>query len=216
MKGRISMQFVVTATLLAGTILLTGMVARRVPQPLAVPLDRIDSEIAGWTAVKGSTLDEHTLRALDATSYLARAYGKQGQELELFIAFYAQQRAGESMHSPKACLPGTGWEIWRHDSATVPVNGKQIHINKYSIQNLAARMLMLYWYQSQDRIVASEYVGKILLARDTLLTGRTSGSIVRIILPDAPGAAEEGIVFASRLIPEVQRCFSGEQHPTVK
>jgi hypothetical protein len=39
-------------------------------------------------------------------------------------------------------------------------------------------MLMFYWYQSRNRIVANEYLGKILLAKDTLLTGRTAGSIV--------------------------------------
>ena len=111
------------------------------------------------------------------------------------------------MHSPKHCLPGSGWEIWKHDSATVPVNGDLFEINKYSIQNSGTRMLMFYWYQSNSRIVASEYLGKILLARDTVFTRHTAGSIVRIMLPDAPGADKEAVAFASTLIPEVQRCF---------
>jgi len=66
---------------------------------------------------------------------------------------------------------------------------------------------MFYWYQSKGRIVASEYMGKLLLARDTILTGRTAGSIVRFSLPDVPGASEEGVAIAARLIPEVARCF---------
>jgi EpsI family protein len=209
MKSRLSVQVIATVTLLACTILLTRMVARRVPEFLAMPLDRIDSEISGWTAVKDSTLDVHSLKALDATSYLVRTYSKRDQQLELFVAFYAQQRAGESMHSPKHCLPGAGWEIWRHDSAIVPLHGQQTVVNKYSIQNVGTRRLMLYWYQSENRIVANEYVGKILLARDTLLTGKTAGSIVRIMLPDTPDATNEGIAFAAELIPEVQRCLAG-------
>ena len=114
------------------------------------------------------------------------------------------------MHSPKHCLPGAGWEIWGHDSATVLVNGNPVQINKYSIQNAGARMLMFYWYQSKGRIYASEYLGKVLLARDTILTGHTAGSIVRVIVPDRPGAAEDGAAFAASIIPEVQRCFGAD------
>jgi len=85
-----------------------------------------------------------------------------------------------------------------------------VQINKYSIQNSGSRMLMFYWYQSKTRILASEYLGKIQLARDAVLTGNTSGSIVRIMLPDTPAADEQGIFFAKRLIPEVEHCFGSK------
>jgi EpsI family protein len=202
--------FAATAALLLGTTLLSGLTAHRIPEPLVLPLDRIDPQIEGWMAAGDHTLPAPTLHALDATSYLARTYQKGNSQLDLFIAFYAQQRAGESMHSPKHCLPGAGWEIWKHDSAFIPAHGRQVQINKYSIQNAGARMLMFYWYQSKTRIVASEYLGKVLLAQDTILNGHTAGSIVRIMLPDTPTASADGVAFASRLIPEVERCFGSQ------
>jgi EpsI family protein len=202
--------FAATTALLLGTTLLSGLTARRVAEPLAVPLDRIDAKIEGWTATGDHTLPAPTLHALDATSYLARTYQKGASQLDLFIAFYAQQRAGESMHSPKHCLPGAGWEIWKHDSTLIQVHGKQVQINKYSIQNAGQRMLMFYWYQSKTRIISNEYMGKILLAEDTLLSGHTAGSIIRIMLPDTPSASEEGAAFAARLIPQAERCFGSQ------
>jgi len=207
MSGRISGHFAATAALLTGALLASGLTARRISQPLALPLDQIDSTILGWSAFQDQTLPPYTLKALDATSYLSRSYRKGDLQLDLFVAFYEQQRAGESMHSPKHCLPGAGWEIWQHGSAVVPVNGKTIEVNQYRIENAGSRRLMLYWYQSRNRIVASEYLGKLLLARDTLLTGQTAGSIVRITLPDTPGSNQEGIAFASKLIPAVWKCF---------
>ena len=66
---------------------------------------------------------------------------------------------------------------------------------------------MLYWYQSADRVIANEYLGKILLARDSLMSGRTAGSIVRIIVADTPGAEDQAVAFASKVIGEVRRCF---------
>jgi EpsI family protein len=206
-KTLASLPFVCTTALLAGTIVLSGLAERRIPESLAVPLDQISSNVLGWTAAGDRTLTEGVARQLDATSYLSREYRKGGASLDLFVAFYAQQRAGESMHSPKHCLPGGGWEIWKHDSAMIPVNGQQIRVNKYSIQNMGSRMLMFYWYQSKDRIIASEYLGKVLLARDSLLTGRTGASIVRIMLPDTPTAANEGVALASQFITEMQRCL---------
>jgi EpsI family protein len=203
--------FAVTAALLLATALSSSLESRRVPESLAFPLDQIGSDIEGWTAVNDHLLPEGTLGVLSPTAYLVRTYHKGGAPLNLFIAYYAHQRAGESMHSPKHCLPGSGWEIWRHDSASVPAYGKQVSINNYSIQNAGQRMIMLYWYQSKERVVASEYLGKLFLARDTLLTGHTAGSIVRIMLPDTPGAVAEGMRFATILIPQVQHCFGGSE-----
>jgi EpsI family protein len=206
-----SVPFAATAALLVATMSLAGLTERRLRENLAVPLSQIDSRIDGWTQFRQQQLDSQTMKTLDATSYVLRGFRKENSQLDLFIAFYEEQRAGESMHSPKHCLPGSGWEIWRQDSALVPVNGLPVKVNKYSIQNLGKRMLMFYWYQSKDRIVASEYVGKLLLARDTLMTGQTAAAIVRVTLPDIPGADQKGVEFVSQVIPQVQRCFGGER-----
>lgn len=205
-----SVRFAATAGLLVGALVLGGLTSRRIPEALAVPLEQIDADIAGWKAVGDRQLSAGVIKQLDPTSYLSRTYRKGATEADLFIAYYAQQRAGESMHSPKHCLPGSGWEIWQHGSAVVPVNGQQIRINKYSIQNQGTRMVMSYWYQSRTRIVTSEYIGKLLLAQDTLLSGRTAGSIVRIILPDTGDAEKDTIMLASHIIPLVQRSFGYE------
>jgi EpsI family protein len=193
--------------MLAATLVAATLNERDRPDALAAPLETIPHQVAGWTEVKSAELGAGVLRELAPTSYISRSYAKDGRQLDLFVAFYAQQRAGESMHSPKHCLPGGGWEIWQHGSMAAPFNGAPAKINRYSIQNAGRRYLMLYWYQSRQRIIASEYLGKILLVRDALFDGRTAGSIVRIMVPDTPETAEEGAAFAAAIIPEIQRCF---------
>ena len=69
------------------------------------------------------------------------------------------------------------------------------------------RSLVFYWYQSPNRVIASEYLGKIMLVRDALFDGKTAGSIVRIVLPDVPESRDEGKAFATALIPEMQLCL---------
>lgn len=193
--------------LLCGTLAASLLADRRRPDSLAYPLDTIPSQIARWTQVDTQQFSARVLSKLLPTSYISRSYQKGTQQLGLFIGYYSEQRAGENMHSPKHCLPGGGWEIWKQDSAFVPVHGRPIRVNKYSIQNSGQRMVVFYWYQSRDRVIASEYFGKLVLIKDALLDGRTAGSIVRITLPDVPGCDEEGIAFAAALIPQVERCF---------
>jgi EpsI family protein len=165
--------------------------------------------VDGWVGKDNPPLDQEILDVLRPTSYLERTYSRGDQRIELFISYYAQQRAGEAMHSPKHCLPGAGWEIWNYGSARVPFDGHAYTINRYSIQNGGNRMVVLYWYQSKSRVVASEYLGKVLLVRDSVFQGSTAGSIVRVIVPDTPQSVQSGISFSAKMISEVSRCFGG-------
>ena len=196
-----------TLLLLATTLAASKLTEHRRTDALVRPLDSIARNIQGFVGSENPPLNDHVLGQLKCSSYLSRNYVKQGAQADLFIAYYAQQRAGESMHSPKHCLPGSGWEIWDYGRSDIQAAGRSVEVNKYSIENGGDRRLVLYWYQSKGRIIASEYMGKILLARDALLQNSTAASIVRIIVPDQPGALDYARGFASELIPQVQHSF---------
>jgi len=196
-----------TLLLLTATLAASKLTSNRKAESLVQPLDNIARQIAGFTGTDNPDLNSHVLGQLKPSSYLSRTYRKPGLQADLFIAYYAQQRAGESMHSPKHCLPGAGWEIWNYGSLDVSANERTYTVNDYAISNSGQRMRVLYWYQSKGRIIASEYLGKILLARDALFQNSTAASIVRIIVPDQPGALESARALASELIPQVQRSF---------
>jgi EpsI family protein len=205
--SRISWQLTGAVLLLATTLTASKLTAHRKSEPLARPLDTISSSIDGFIGTDTPDLGPGTLSALRCDAYLSRRYRKASLQADLFIAYYAQQRSGESMHSPKHCLPGAGWEIWDYASTVIPVGDHSYKVNKYSISRENTRMLVLYWYQSKTRIIASEYLGKVLLARDAFLQSSTAGSIVRIIVPDQPGTIGEARNFAAELIPQVEHCF---------
>jgi EpsI family protein len=202
-----SRPFVLTVALLAVTLTAAALAARRPSDVLTRPLETIPDQLEGWSLLRSNVLNTHVLQVLAPTNYLARTYRKGGVPLDLFIAYYSQQRAGESMHSPKNCIPGSGWEISHYGSAMLPLAGGAVKVNKFTIQNGRERSLVYYWYQSRTRIIANEYMGKILLVRDAFVEGYTAGSLVRVIVPDSPSAAEEGANFSAALIPYVQRCF---------
>lgn len=198
-----------TVAMLASTLLATKLAAHRNPQPLALPLTSIPTEIDGWSGTSGPDLPEEVQGVLKATSLLSRVYHRGTSSIDLFIAFYAEQRAGESMHSPAVCLPGSGWEVAAYSSEPVPVGDLRYKVNRYVVAKGLERMTVLYWYQSRSSVVASEYLGKVLLIKNSIMDGDTAGSIVRLTFIDRPGAIPEAVGLASQLIPEVRKCIGG-------
>src|SRR5882762_6005585 len=152
----LSFRYVATVLLLVMTLAAYALTERRKVDSLAQPLETVSGQISGWEMAGQAPLGDNVLKTLQLTSYLSRTYAKEGTQLGLLVAFYAQQRAGESMHSPKHCLPGSGWEIWKHGTAEFEMGGEPIRINNYGIENSGVRKVMLYWYHSADRVVASE------------------------------------------------------------
>ena len=193
--------------MLAATWATATISANRSPEPLAQPLETIPRQLGSWTGSDDRRLDAASEAVLNPTAYLSRVYWRDDVAVDFFTAFYALQEAGETMHSPRNCLPGSGWEVWRHETVDVTVEGKTATLNYYGVQNGTRRMVVLYWYQTPERIVASEYYAKVCLVWDAVLRSRTSGSIVRIVAPDQPHAVQAALEFAVAMIPQVQRCL---------
>jgi EpsI family protein len=59
----------------------------------------------------------------------------------------------------------------------------EIRVNRYIIEKGMDRQLVLYWYQSHGRVIASEYAAKFFLVRDAMQLNRTDAALVRVIAP---------------------------------
>lgn len=146
----------------------------------------------GWRAVNDPPMEEDILKVLGVDDYLSRAYHRpDGAAVGLYMGFYGSQRQGDTIHSPLNCLPGAGWEPLSEGRAIITGAGGpgvDIEINRYVVQKGLDRQLVLYWYQSHGRVVASEYTSRIMLIYDAIRLNRTDGSMVRVIAPIALGS----------------------------
>ena len=195
-----------TLLLVSATLGASMLADRRHPTPLARPLETIPTKIAGWTLAAETPLQEDVLAQLKPTSYLSRIYLKGSSRLELLIVYYADQRAGESMHSPEHCLPGGGWQLGPREAAALPLRDrnlqdKTMQVNRYVISHAGDNQILYYWYQSRHRVIAEEYAGKALLVWDALSSGHTEGSLVRVI------SRQDTRDFAAGVLAELDRCF---------
>lgn len=203
---RTSFYYSVFLGLLAVTLLGANWIDQGSDNQQAVPLGELPFEIGGWHGTTNPPLESNLLAKLHPTAYLSRQYTNGGSNLDLFIAYYAHQQAGETAHSPLLCLPGAGWEIDERRSLKI----RSFDVNELAIRKDGTRLRVLYWYQSANRIHANEYLGKILLVRDAILFRQTSGSIVRVVVPDSPLGRETAFRFSNAIIPILFDLYQGK------
>lgn len=152
---------------------------------LPSPLVSLPRDIGPWRG-KDVQMDPNALKALAVDDYLNRTYKRDDDEepVQLYVGYYASQRTDESIHSPQNCLPGSGWQPLSTDYIAVRVSdGRLLLVNKYLVQKGLDRQIVLYWYQSHGRVVASEYRAKIDLVIDAIHLNRTDAALVRINTP---------------------------------
>jgi EpsI family protein len=155
--------------------------------PSVRPLRDFPLEFTGWTMAHEGYVDDETQSVLRADDTLVRMYAnpKFQTQANLFVAFFKTQRTGKTPHSPKNCLPGSGWEKSTDDYLDVSIPGvaEPVQVNRYIVSKGDAKSLVLYWYQTPNRIVASEYKAKLLTVEDAIRYNRTDTALVRVVVP---------------------------------
>jgi EpsI family protein len=187
--------------------------------PLRAPLTALPWTVQGFDGRPAADFERAILEELGVDDYVNRVYrSDDGAELGLYVGYYESQRQGRTIHSPLNCLPGAGWEPHSRARVTIDVAGrpKPIEVNRYVVSQGLERLLILYWYQSRGRVVASEYWTKAFLVSDALRTGRTDGALVRIVSPlgelrdiDERGAERRAVSFVRSMFPFLDRHLPG-------
>jgi exosortase D (VPLPA-CTERM-specific) len=145
-------------------------------------------EIAGWHGVPLS-MEKHYVDVLRFDDYLLADFQSPGNGVvNLYVAYYRSQKAGQSAHSPRTCLPGGGWEMTSFMETAVPGQDTEgFHANRVVIQKGDARQIVMYWFKQRERIVTNEYLVKAWLFWDSLTRRRSDGALVRLVAPVLAG-----------------------------
>lgn len=202
------LRFLPVAVLLGGTSILVQARNQKEILPPHEDLALFPFEVGDWEGTN-QPLASDILGVLGPGEFLSRNYQRSPKEpaVNLFVAYFPSQRTGDTIHSPKNCLPGSGWtpvESGRMRLTTA--GGNAILVNRYVVAQGINRQLVLYWYQAHGRVVASEYWAKLYLVTDAIQMGRTDGALVRLSTPLAFGgdgyrAQERATRFAAQILP---------------
>jgi EpsI family protein len=185
---------IVTFCLLVGAV----VIARASKSEVVPPRESLASfplTMGEWQGQRLPNFDEKITAVLGVDEYVNAAYYAPNQSgVGLYIGYYHSQREGDTMHSPLNCLPGAGWLPVKQERIVIPVKdshgARDIEVNNFVIEKGLDRQVVMYWYQSHGRVVASEYWGKIYLVTDAVRYARTDGALVRVVVPVRGSDAE--------------------------
>jgi EpsI family protein len=193
---------------LAGQALLVHWAASSERPPAPPDLSRGPAAFNQWKQVREDPIAAEVQGELRADRLLSRTYVDQptGSLANLFLAWFQSQRSGASQpHSPKVCLPGSGWIPESTGEITLDTTSGAITVNRYIVAKGKERAVVLYWYQTPRRVVAGEWAAKLWLVADALRDQRTDTALVRIVVWSNPGqdneAASEATAFARNMYP---------------
>ncbi len=203
------LRFALAATLLAATALLLHARNRNEILAPREPFASFPHQLGEWEGSDVS-IAQDVRDVLGPGDFLLRVY--QGTSVRqpsvaLFLAYFPSQRAGDTIHSPKNCLPGAGWSPVESARVTISLPGRApFPANRYVIAKGVDRQLVIYWYWAHDRAVASEYWAKFYLVADSIRLSRSDGSLVRVTTPllageTADAAQQRLLSFAGNVVP---------------
>ncbi|HKB12486.1 MAG TPA: EpsI family protein [Vicinamibacterales bacterium] len=198
---------IVTALLLG-----TGVAAQRAGSIEASiqrePLAALPVHVGEWQGRDAPPLADDVVSELGVDDYVNRLYAAPGGlPIGLYVGYYLSQRRGDTIHSPRNCLPGAGWRPVSSDLLDLSGPSSTVRVNRYVIQKGLDRQVVLYWYEGRGRVVANDYANKLLLMWDAARHNRTSGGLVRVITPVIGSeieATDRAARFATLLLPRLE------------
>ncbi len=181
---------------------------------LRQPLEALPAQMGDWTMVRETPMDPEVNKVLRADATLNRDYVSSSRQAaaNLFVAFFESQRQGQTPHSPQHCMPGAGWAPESLGSVDFTLRGRTYRINRYVLAKGGEKNVVLYWYASNGRVIASEYAAKLYLVADAIRYNRTDAALIRTIVrvPEngsVEAATEVGTNFIRAYFEPLQQCL---------
>jgi len=184
-KAFLQPQFVMSMAVLLLTVGLSQGIEFRQRVAIGRPFNQFPMQIGEW---KGSpeVMEREFRDALDFSDYILATYtDSRGKTVNLYVAYYQDQRKGESIHSPETCIPMNGWTFNQAGDSTVTLaDGKtSVEINRALIEKTGTRELAYFWFPQRGRNLTKLYQMKLFTFWDALTKQRTDGALVRVLTP---------------------------------
>lgn len=206
---------IVLACLLTTFILLQNIVgASRVR--ILQPLDKFPKQLGQWILKENRQSSTGVIKMLGVNDYIDYTYqDNNGNQINFYVGFYESVGITGSYHSPKHCMPGSGWGIDKTKTIKITKNSKiKVNISEMIIRNGSKYQVVLYWFNNRGRIIASEYLEKIYLVFDALTMKRRDGSFIRLMAQARDGDIKKVetllIDFSELAIPQLDKFIPGK------
>jgi EpsI family protein len=171
------------------------------PKPIPVtsfPLTKGDWH-AQTVPITGGVLDMLKPDAI----YEALYSNPQEISIDLFFSYFSAENVTGGVHSPKNCMPGSGWAILSSEPRPIKVNGRIIPASRLHVKYGNAMKIVDYWYVTRHGETSSDYGLKWYEMLSAVSLKPTDVSFIRFVTSDDPASVAALDEFQQTFAPEV-------------
>ena len=179
-------------------------------------LHNIPLQLDEWKSSEEEFMDAGTAAYLRPDEYIMRDYvdDQNGAIVNLFVAYFKSLQNTYGPHSPRICLPGSGWLVSSSKVANLSVPGwrEAVPVNEFMMEQGNQHIFVMYWYQNDRDVWAEEFHAKLRLLPDLIRYRRSDVSLVRFVMPISGDASDKELKnclqFSRRMFPLLAARFA--------
>lgn len=162
-----------------------------VPTPLDKPLAQFPAQLGSWRMVHQDFFNQALLAVLRPADYLSRRYqDADGKNVDLYIGYHDGAQNSGPIHSPKNCLPGSGWYEVFSKPMVVSVQGKSVELTQAVYRQEDRQEFFVYWFLVRGQALSNEVSLKLAEIVNSVCHGQRGASFIRLSLPAGDNPAE--------------------------
>ncbi len=114
-------------------------------------------QLDGWSGSRDS-IPAYALDILNPIDIFSATYtDREGNQVHLLFDFFAREGGP---HSPRNCLPGSGWSILEAQSRTIQLETRSIAVHRLQVEKAESDYVMDFWYITPLGETANDFVFK--------------------------------------------------------
>lgn len=177
-------RFYLIYVLLLASAIFVGM-HRDIEVPVARPLQDLPGQVGEWVQTDDFYFSDAVMAQLRPTDYVYRAYRHTDNDpgagdIAMYIGYHGGGPDSGPIHSPRHCLPGSGWTLEAEEIRTLDGEGEDLNVVEAVYRNGDHRELFIYWYQVRGRTLTNEYSLKMAEIFNSMLYERRDSAFIRI------------------------------------
>jgi EpsI family protein len=131
--------------------------------------------------VSQSTLDMLNPDQLFSATYI----NNQGHKVQLFFDYFSSSGSMGGVHSPRNCLPGSGWTILQTRDRTIKIGNRAIPASRFYLSLGESRQVMDFWYITRKGETSNDYTFKLYTMLSSLKLQPTDVAFIRFAALDS-------------------------------
>jgi EpsI family protein len=198
--------FVIFLCLIAGTFAATQLVSRyRAPVGIQADLEKLPLSKGEWVG-RLEALPQPIVDLLNPDELFAASFhDPDGHWVQVFVDYYSPENTVGSIHSPRNCLPGSGWMISGATPREIEFAGRRISAVRFNLSLGKSRQVMDFWYITRMGETGDDYRLKFNTMIGSLILRPTDKAFVRFVTLDDPGSLAAMEEFERLFVQEIYR-----------